>query len=47
MVERDFTLVGVNPALDSFTEMAAQLKATAEHEAAEHGRQLSSSRVAA
>ncbi|MGY5883000.1 FMN-dependent NADH-azoreductase [Modestobacter lacusdianchii] len=47
VVERDFTLVGVNPALDSFTEMAAQLKATAEHEAAEHGRQLSSARVAA
>ncbi|MCZ2807034.1 NAD(P)H-dependent oxidoreductase [Modestobacter sp. VKM Ac-2983] len=47
VVERDFTLVGVNPALDSFTELAAELKATAEREAAEHGRLLSSTRVAA
>jgi len=46
VVERDFTLVGVNPALDSFTEMAAELKATAEREAAEHGRRLSSTRTA-
>lgn len=42
VVEREFTLVGVNPALDSFTELAAELKAAAEQEAAEHGRQLSS-----
>ncbi len=47
VVERDFTLVGVNPALDSFTEMAAELKQTAEREAAEHGRLLSSTRLAA
>ncbi|WP_222195609.1 FMN-dependent NADH-azoreductase [Modestobacter italicus] len=47
VVERDFTLVGVNPALDSFTELAAELKATAEREAAEHGRLLSSARVPA
>ena len=26
VVEREFTLVGVNPALDQFTELAAQLK---------------------
>jgi FMN-dependent NADH-azoreductase len=47
VVERDFTLVGVNPALDSFTEMAAELKATAEREAAEHGRLLTTTRAAA
>lgn len=43
VVEREFTLVGVNPALDSFAELAAELKRTAEREAAEHGRLLSSS----
>jgi len=47
VVEREFTLVGVNPALDAFADLADQLKATAEREAAEHGRLLSSSRVAA
>ncbi|MFI5495019.1 FMN-dependent NADH-azoreductase [Actinoplanes sp. NPDC051859] len=33
VIEREFTLVGVNPALDEFTELAALLKKTA-HEAA-------------
>ena len=47
VVEREFTLVGVNPALDSFADIAAELKATAEREAAEHGRLLSSARAAA
>ncbi len=47
VVEREFTLVGVNPALDSFADLAAELKATAEREAAEHGRLLSSTPVAA
>ncbi len=47
VVTREFTLVGVNPALDEFTEMAADLKASAEQEAAEHGRRLSSVRQAA
>jgi FMN-dependent NADH-azoreductase len=47
VVERDFTLVGVNPALDSFTDLAAELKQTAEREAAEHGRLLSSTPAAA
>jgi FMN-dependent NADH-azoreductase len=47
VVEREFTLVGVNPALDEFTALAAELKATAESEAAEHGRLLSSTRQAA
>ncbi|CCH85572.1 Acyl carrier protein phosphodiesterase [Modestobacter italicus] len=47
VVEREFTLVGVNPALDSFADLAADLKTTAEREAAEHGRLLSSTRLAA
>ena len=47
VVEREFTLVGVNPALDSFADLAADLKATAEREAAEHGRLLSATRLAA
>jgi FMN-dependent NADH-azoreductase len=47
VVEREFTLVGVNPALDSFADLAAELRTTAEHEAAEHGRLLSSTRIAA
>ncbi len=33
VVEREFTLVGVNPALDQFAELGAQLK-TASHDAA-------------
>ncbi|MGY1740556.1 FMN-dependent NADH-azoreductase [Blastococcus sp. SYSU D00868] len=40
VVEREFTLVGVNPALDSFTDVAAELKAAAEREAAVHGPHL-------
>ena len=47
VVTREFTLVGVNPALDDFTEMAAELKEAAEVEAAEHGRRLTSVRPAA
>jgi FMN-dependent NADH-azoreductase len=47
VVEREFTLVGVNPALDSFTDLAAELKTAAELEAAKHGRLLSSARAAA
>jgi FMN-dependent NADH-azoreductase len=47
VVEREFTLVGVNPALDAFTELAAELKVTAEREALEHGRLLAHRRAAA
>jgi FMN-dependent NADH-azoreductase len=46
-VERDFTLVGVNPALDAFTDQAAELAVTAEREAFEHGRWLRGDRRAA
>jgi FMN-dependent NADH-azoreductase len=47
VVEREFTLVGVNPALDAFTDVAAELKTAAEREAREHGRRLGSVRTAA
>jgi FMN-dependent NADH-azoreductase len=40
VVEREFTLVGVNPALDQFTELAAQLKDAAHTAAREAGRAL-------
>jgi FMN-dependent NADH-azoreductase len=41
VVEREFTLVGVNPALDAFTDQAAVLHATALDEAREAGRAFS------
>lgn len=47
VVELEFTLVGVNPALDEFKEMAANLRAAAEELAQGHGRSLSSQLVAA
>lgn len=40
VVQRPFTLVGVNPALDQFSDLAAQLKLDAERLAHGHGRQL-------
>ncbi|MET0418351.1 MAG: NAD(P)H-dependent oxidoreductase [Actinoplanes sp.] len=40
VVEREFTLVGVNPALDEFTEQAAVLKKIAHEASAEAGRVL-------
>ncbi|TPW77990.1 FMN-dependent NADH-azoreductase [Schumannella soli] len=40
VVQREFTLVGVNPALDQFTELAKDLADRAEAKAAEHGRFL-------
>ena len=41
VVETEFTLVGVNPALDQFTEMAAEMRRESERVASEHGRHLS------
>jgi FMN-dependent NADH-azoreductase len=41
VVETEFTLVGVNPALDEFKDIAAQMRLDAEALAAEHGRHLS------
>ncbi|MEV2238348.1 NAD(P)H-dependent oxidoreductase [Micromonospora sp. NPDC049891] len=40
VVEREFTLVGVNPALDSFTDQAAAMHAEALQAAREAGRAL-------
>jgi len=40
IVERDFTLVGVNPALDEFTETAAMMRKTAEEKAVSAGELL-------
>lgn len=42
IVEREFTLVGVNPALDQFTAQAAQMKDAADAAAREAGRALTS-----
>jgi FMN-dependent NADH-azoreductase len=41
VVETEFTLVGVNPALDQFKEMAAEMRRDSERLAVEHGRHLS------
>ncbi|SCL17209.1 FMN-dependent NADH-azoreductase [Micromonospora inyonensis] len=40
VVEAEFTLVGVNPALDQFKDLAAQLRTQAEDLARSHGRAL-------
>jgi FMN-dependent NADH-azoreductase len=40
VVTREFTLVGVNPAMDQFTEIAAELRTLAESRAGDHGRSL-------
>jgi len=40
VVELEFTLVGVNPALDAFQDVAAELRVKAEEAAREHGRAL-------
>lgn len=46
VVEREFTLVGVNPALDEFTEIAALMRKTAEEAAAEAGGALAARHAA-
>ena len=40
VVEADFTLVGVNPALDRFNDLARQLRQEAEAQARRRGREL-------
>jgi FMN-dependent NADH-azoreductase len=40
VVQAEFTLVGVNPALDQFTHLARQLRQEAEAQARRHGREL-------
>jgi FMN-dependent NADH-azoreductase len=42
VVEREFTLVGVNPALDQFTEVAAEMKQAALKAATNAGKALAS-----
>ncbi|WP_346234252.1 NAD(P)H-dependent oxidoreductase [Parafrigoribacterium mesophilum] len=44
VVQRQLTLVGVNPALDQFTGQAAEIKVAAEQLAIEHGRALAAKR---
>jgi FMN-dependent NADH-azoreductase len=41
-VEAEFTLVGVNPALDEFRDLAAQMRKDAEATARSHGQALAS-----
>jgi hypothetical protein len=40
VVEADFTLVDVNPALDRFKDLARQLHQEADEQARRHGREL-------
>lgn len=40
VVEAEFTLVGVNPALDQFADLARQLRHEADRQAAQSGREL-------
>jgi FMN-dependent NADH-azoreductase len=44
VVQRQFTLVGVNPAMDQFADQAAEIKAAAEELAIRHGRSLAAKR---
>ena len=44
VVESEFTLVGVNPALDQFADLAAALRRKAEQDARDHGRTLATRR---
>jgi FMN-dependent NADH-azoreductase len=46
VVEADFTNVGVNPALDQFRALAAQLRQEAEEQARRHGRELGAATAA-
>lgn len=47
VVTRAFTLVGVNPALDQFADIADELRDLAERNAADSGRKLAARRTAA
>ena len=44
VAETDFTLVGVNPALDQFKDMATQMRAESEALARQHGTELGRAR---
>lgn len=43
VVTREFTLVGVNPALDNFTDIADRIRTDAENQARKNGRALAKS----
>jgi FMN-dependent NADH-azoreductase len=45
VVETEFTLVGVNPALDQFKDMARELHEEVEEQARRHGRELGAALV--
>jgi hypothetical protein len=47
VVETEFTLVGVNPALDQFKDLARELREESEEQARRHGRELSAALAAA
>ncbi|MCR2763368.1 NAD(P)H-dependent oxidoreductase [Microbacterium sp. zg.B48] len=47
VVQRPFTLVGVNPMLDAFTDTAQELKDAAEQSARRHGREIAARVTAA
>jgi FMN-dependent NADH-azoreductase len=47
VVETEFTLVGVNPALDQFKDVARDLREQTDRQAREHGRELAASLDAA
>ena len=46
VVQRQLTLVGVNPAMDGLKEQAAEVHAAAQQLATEHGRTLAAKRDA-
>ncbi|WP_101523197.1 FMN-dependent NADH-azoreductase [Nocardioides houyundeii] len=46
LIEREFTLVGINPALDEFAELAAVMRKSAEEAAVETGAALAARRAA-
>jgi FMN-dependent NADH-azoreductase len=47
VVETEFTLVGVSPALDQFKDLALELRQEAEEQARRHGRELGTALAAA
>ncbi|GAB3598051.1 FMN-dependent NADH-azoreductase [Microbacterium tumbae] len=47
VVQRPFTLVGVNPAMDAFADAAQELKDAAEQDARTYGREIAASRNSA
>jgi len=47
VVQRPFTLVGVNPAMDAFADVAQELKESAEQHARSYGREIAAARTSA